>query len=116
MTTADWLGQESCALMGSSQVNGSVSPFQGEHLVEQVTLVNGMYVPHLWKHSEYFLVDVKDPTRIYFIFQLRSQRSVLLGGKEEGWGIAALGQSRPGPRRGCSVSQAELQYRTYRTV
>lgn len=58
-------------------------------------LLSQQHVPHLWKHSEYFLIDVKDAACVHFVLEFGSQRSVLLGGEEEGWGVAAPRQSSP---------------------
>lgn len=50
---------------------------------------------HLWKHSEDLLVDVIDAAGVHLVLELRPQGCVLLGGEEEGGGIAAPGQSGP---------------------
>lgn len=50
---------------------------------------------HLGKHAENLLVDVVDAAGIHLVLELCPQGSVLLGGEEEGGGIAAPGQSGP---------------------
>ena len=50
---------------------------------------------HLGKHAEDLLVDVVDAASIHLVLELRPQGRVLLGGEEEGGGIAAPGQSGP---------------------
>lgn len=50
---------------------------------------------HLGKHAEDLLVDVVDAAGVHLILELGPQGGVLLGGEEEGGGVAAPGQSGP---------------------
>lgn len=50
---------------------------------------------HLGEHAEDLLVDVVDAAGVHLVLELRPQWRVLLGGEEEGGGVAAPGQSGP---------------------
>lgn len=54
---------------------------------------------HLGKHAEDLLVDVVDAAGVHLVLELCPQGRVLLGGEEEGGGVAASGQSGPVSRR-----------------
>lgn len=54
---------------------------------------------HLGKHAEDLLVDVVDAAGVHLVLELCPQGRVLLGGEEEGGGVAASGQSGPACRR-----------------
>lgn len=50
---------------------------------------------HLGKHAKDLLVDVVDAAGVHLILELCPQGGVLLGGEEEGGGVAAPGQGGP---------------------